>query len=143
MQYNHERLKEDFKRIFDLDNIREQHSITVLNEIGGVSHLAKELDVDLNQGIDTKDENQMEQREKYFGLNDPILIPPKTLWFLVAEQFEDQTLRILLVATFVSLVIGMIKDWRIGWIDGTGISLAVIIIVLITTTNNYIKEKQF
>ena len=89
MQYNHERLKEDFKRIFDLDNIREQHSITVLNEIGGVSHLAKELDVDLNQGIDTKDENQMEQREKYFGLNDPILIPPKTLWFLVAEQFED------------------------------------------------------
>jgi len=30
-----------------------------------------------------------------------------------------------------------------GWIDGTGIAIAILIIVAITTTNNYLKEKQF
>lgn len=46
--------------MFDLDNIRESTSIAVLNEIGGIAHLAKELDVDLNSGINTKDKSQME-----------------------------------------------------------------------------------
>lgn len=28
-----------------------------------------------------------------------------------------------------------------GWIDGTGIGFAIFIIVAITTTNNFLKEK--
>ena len=35
----------------------------------------------------------------------------------------------------------MLKDYKMGWIDGTGIAVAIIIIVAITTINNYLKER--
>jgi Ca2+ transporting ATPase len=48
----------------------------------------------------------------------------------------------LLVAAFVSLVIGVINDgWDVGWIDGSSIFFAVFIITSVTAGNNYAKEK--
>lgn len=44
----------------------------------------------------------------------------------------------------MSLVIGVIQSgWSHGWVEGTSIYLAVIIIVSVTSGNNYVKEKQF
>ena len=48
---------------------------------------------------------------------------------------------ILFIATIVSFAVGMLKDLKMGWIDGTGIGIAIIIIVAITTTNNFLKER--
>jgi magnesium-transporting ATPase (P-type) len=68
----------------------------------------------------------------------------KTLWELIIECFGDAMLRVLLVAAFVSLVIGVINDgWDSGWIDGSSIFFAVFIITSVTAGNNYAKERQF
>lgn len=60
------------------------------------------------------------------------------------ECFEDEMLKIITVAAIVSMIIGMIKDGpATGWIEGSTIVIAVIIIVAVTAGNNYMKEKQF
>ena len=68
----------------------------------------------------------------------------RTLWELIVENFEDRILQILLIAAFVSLIIGILKDGiEHGWVEGLSIFIAVAIIVSVTAGNNYIKEKQF
>jgi len=63
---------------------------------------------------------------------------------MVLECFEDPVLRILLVATFVSLVVGIITDGiETGWYESAAIFIAVGIIVVVTTANNYMKEVKF
>jgi P-type E1-E2 ATPase len=53
-------------------------------------------------------------------------------------------LRILCASAAVSLVLGIATEGiREGWLEGASILLAVIIIVSVTSTNNYLKEKQF
>lgn len=49
-----------------------------------------------------------------------------------------------MIAATVSLMIGIAENgWSTGWIDGLSIYIAVIIIVSVTSGNNYIKELQF
>jgi Ca2+ transporting ATPase len=53
-------------------------------------------------------------------------------------------LRVLCVAAVVSLVLGIaIEGLEHGWMEGTSILLAIVIIVTVTSGNNYIKEQQF
>ena len=60
------------------------------------------------------------------------------------EALGDKILQILLLAATVSLIIGIIQSgWTHGWIEGSSIYLAVVIIVSVTSGNNYVKEKQF
>jgi P-type E1-E2 ATPase len=60
------------------------------------------------------------------------------------ENFDDAILKILIVAAIVTLVIGIIeKGWLLGSVDGVSILMAIVIIILVTTGNNYSKEKQF
>lgn len=63
---------------------------------------------------------------------------------LVLENFEDDMLKILCVSAIVSLVLGIATEGiKEGWLEGASILMAVIIIVTVTSTNNYLKEKQF
>jgi Ca2+ transporting ATPase len=53
-------------------------------------------------------------------------------------------LRVLCVAAVVSLVLGIATEGlEHGWMEGTSILLAIVIIVTVTSGNNYIKEQQF
>lgn len=53
-------------------------------------------------------------------------------------------LRILCYSAVVSLVLGIATEGlKEGWLEGASILMAVIIIVTVTSGNNYIKEKQF
>lgn len=53
-------------------------------------------------------------------------------------------LRILCISAVVSLVLGIATEGlKEGWLEGSSILLAVVIIVTVTAGNNYIKEKQF
>lgn len=48
------------------------------------------------------------------------------------------------MAAFVALAINVWQHgWKSGWIEGASIFIAVIIIVVVTSGNNYVKEKQF
>ena len=62
---------------------------------------------------------------------------------LVCDALEDPILRILIVAAIVSLCVGMIEDPSEGWLEGTAILMAVVIVVMVTATNDYMKDKQF
>lgn len=66
----------------------------------------------------------------------------KTIWELFCENFEDFILKVLIAAAAVSLVLGVINEgWKKGWIEGASIFIAIAIIVVVTTSNNYVKEK--
>lgn len=60
------------------------------------------------------------------------------------ESFEDEMLRILCLAAVVSLVLGIATEGlEKGWMEGTSILVAVVIIVTVTSGNNWVKEQQF
>ena len=53
-------------------------------------------------------------------------------------------LRILCAAAAISLVLGILTEGLAeGWLEGASILIAVVIIVTVTSGNNYIKEQQF
>ncbi len=86
------------------------------------------------------------------------------------ESFEDETLKVLIGAAIFSLVIGLWTDFKThynadkhnfqhisdissfftcftwissGWIEGGAILLAVMVVAVVTASNNYNKESQF
>lgn len=69
--------------------------------------------------------------------------PLKSFWRLIWDQFEDFILRILIVSAVISLIIGLVEDPMDGWMEGSAILLAIAIVVLVTATNDYLKQKQF
>ena len=53
-------------------------------------------------------------------------------------------MRILIAAATVSLAIGIWREGlKKGWYEGVTIYLALVIIVTVTATNDYMKDKQF
>lgn len=53
-------------------------------------------------------------------------------------------MRILIAAATVSLGIGIWREGlEKGWYEGVTIYLAIVIIVTVTSTNDYMKDKQF
>ena len=70
---------------------------------------------------------------KQFEDNSAIVKPPKGLCELITEQFEDKILRILMAASLVSLVIGILTEpIETGWIEGFAIFVAIFIIVSVS-----------
>lgn len=70
--------------------------------------------------------------------------PESDTWFgMFFESFEDPTLIVLIVAAGVSLAIGIMDDPKHGWIEGSAILFAVVLVAVVTATNNYNKEQQF
>ena len=42
-----------------------------------------------------------------------------------------------------SFIVGLINNPHDGWIDGTAIVIAILLVAIVTATNNYKKELQF
>jgi len=64
---------------------------------------------------------------------------------MLCDQFEDPILRILLIAGIVTLIVGIAnaEHWVAGLPEGLSIIAAVVMITLFTSTNDYMKAKQF
>jgi Ca2+ transporting ATPase len=52
-------------------------------------------------------------------------------------------MKILTVAAVVSLICGYIQDGLHGLIEGVSIIISILIILVVTAGNEYVKEKQF
>ena len=67
--------------------------------------------------------------------------------YLIWEALKDFTLRILLVAAVLSIVLETSTaeaDHRsIAWIEGFAILIAVFVCTLVSAVNDYQKERQF
>ena len=148
--------KEDLLQLFQPDNIRDGVSNNLLAEKSGVRDgvsnnllaeksgvpsLLKFLQTDLSNGISALD---FEERKKNFGTNYPVQKPLNSLFYYIKEALKDTTLQILCLAAIVSLVINIVQEGiQTGWMEGMAIITAVLIIVTIGSTNDYMKERQF
>ena len=112
----------------------------ILRTHGGYSGLAEKIQTSLETGI-RNDKQEIKERTSHFGANS---FPPpkiKSIWELVMENFDDPINCILLAAAIVSIIIGLIKDgFPRGLIDGTSIIIALMIIIVVNSVNNYISE---
>lgn len=104
--------------------------------------MAISLKTDLKHGIvGTKDDLEERKRVYKSNANKPRKI--KSIYELICECFEDFILKVLCVAAVVTLAVGMFEDPSSGWIEGVSIIAAIVIIVSVTTVNNYSNEKKF
>lgn len=71
--------------IKEQDNIHDNESVRILNSIGGISKLAKELNTDLQKGFRTNHRSRIQDRIRYFGENQPIILPVKPFWDLIVD----------------------------------------------------------
>ena len=64
---------------------------------------------------------------------------------MIKDQLDDFTIRVLLVAATISIIVGIStsKNHDGGWIEGTSIYLACLLIILIQIGNDYMKNRQF
>jgi Ca2+ transporting ATPase len=62
---------------------------------------------------------------------------------MIKECFEDTILQILILAAVVAIIIGTWQHPDYGWIEGTSIFFAILIIVSVTAGNDWVKERQF
>ena len=85
----------------------------------------------------------MGKRIKTYGHNKEKKRKSKGLCTLLIEPFDDRMMQILSVAAIVSLICGYIQDGFHGLIEGVSIIISILIILVVTAGNNYVKEKQF
>lgn len=68
----------------------------------------------------------------------------KSYLSLLLAQFEDKTLKVLLIAATFTLIIGLFNQKNpYAWIEGASIYFAVAFIAWFAASNEYLKEKQF
>lgn len=79
-----------------------------------------------------------------FGVNKFPSPPHRSFFQMFWSAFEDSTIIILVLAATISLVLGVTLSTHDNeWIEGVAIFIAVIIVALVTSINEYQKEKQF
>ncbi len=122
---------------------QHEKNFEALEKLGGIDELAKKLETNLKSGLSSGDLKDLESRRTRYGRNE-FPEPPSATWFdLFFESFEDTTIIVLVVAAVVSLAVGVYEDPNKGWIEGAAILSAVLIVAIVTATNNYNKEIQF
>ena len=102
--------------------------------------MAQALGTDLKSGLDPSEVN--DRRRKVYGVN--YFKPPriKTVMELVMENFDDKINLILLAAAVVSIIIGLIREgWPEGLVEGISIIIALIIIIVVNSANNWVSER--
>jgi len=97
--------------------------------------------------------DQILQRRKGFGSNKRDKKPLRTICRILCDVLKDLMLRILLGASLFTIVINMIVEEEkstgkfnkltLAWIDGAAIFFAVLVVCLVSTVNDYKKERQF
>ncbi|RKP10508.1 PMCA-type calcium-translocating P-type ATPase [Thamnocephalis sphaerospora] len=136
--------------------LMEDRERSGLESLGGVAGVTRSLRVDTGTGL-CQDESgdhgkPFEARRRIFGAN---VLPDakiRPFWSYVSEALQDRTLVLLSIGAMISLAIGIYEDYspshpedepRVGWIEGTAILVAVLVVVFTNSINDFEKEKQF
>ena len=119
-----------------------QANLLALEALGGVDGVMEKLGTDSKHGI-SGNSADVSSRATAFGTN-YFPEPEKTTWIeLFVGSFNDTTLQILIAASVISLGVGVYEDPKKGWIEGVAIMIAILIVAVVTASNDYEKEKQF
>ncbi|KAG0026941.1 hypothetical protein BGZ81_005997 [Podila clonocystis] len=118
----------------------------------------------LNEKASTEDVS-LASREEFFGKNFLPQRKQKSIFALMWMALQEKILILLLVASIVSIGLGIYEDYgidhkpqprynrdlklieevnpKISWVEGVAILVAVMIVVLVGSINDFQKEKQF
>ncbi|CEG77142.1 Putative Calcium-translocating P-type ATPase, PMCA-type [Rhizopus microsporus] len=96
------------------------------------------------------------QRANVFGPNRLPELEPVSLLKIMWEAYQDKTLLLLTASAVISLTVGIYEDLTIveydalgnrvpgvKWVEGVAIVIAVSLVVIVSSVNDYQKEKQF
>ncbi|SCV00491.1 LANO_0F07140g1_1 [Lachancea nothofagi CBS 11611] len=116
------------------------------------------LHTDRNRGLDLAGQDVAQSsRYETYGDNRIPQRKSKPFWRLAWEAFQDQTMILLSVAAVVSFALGLYetlgqpteydhegkKITKVDWVEGVAIMIAVLVVVLVGSANDYQKERQF
>ena len=103
--------------------------------------LERGLDTSFSRGLTILGEADVKARQELYGANEFPAPEPKTWVAMFLESFEDTTVIVLCVSAVVSLAVGLWEDYTKntskGWIEGAAILFAVVLVAVVTATNNY------
>ena len=131
---------------------------------GGIEALESTFQTSLEEGVEKSEAEETNlgepapffKRREYFGTND--MPKPKKKWLItmIWEHCQDSTIIILALAAVVSLALGLafpeqffdstcqcvVTDGT-AWVEGVAILVAVVIIVMVGSLQDYDKELKF
>lgn len=145
-----------------LYNLIDPKSLSHLESLGGTSGLLEGLRTNPKTGLDDGDEAD---RQRVYGVNRVPSKKPKSFLQLCWAAYTDKVLIILSVAAVVSLALGLYQDLgtpphtfpsnacpetpgvctlpQVDWVEGVAITIAILVVVLIGSLNDWQKERQF
>jgi len=95
-----------------------------------------------------------EQRISAFGVNVLPTRKPKSIFALMWIAMQDKILILLAIAAVISLGLGLYEDFgvkhpdgvqqpKVSWVEGVAIIVAIFIVIMVGSVNDWQKEKQF
>ena len=116
--------------------------LRILTELEGIEGLASTLKTDLKKGLAGTDSGE---RKAYFGTNMRPAARVRGFCKIIWDSLGDPLLRTLFFCGIASIIIDECTEESkdIAWIDGFGMILAVAIVSLVSSINDWQKEKQF
>mmetsp|Transcript_16662 Transcript_16662/g.65069 ORF Transcript_16662/g.65069 Transcript_16662/m.65069 type:complete len:960 (+) Transcript_16662:147-3026(+) len=134
------------EEIHDWLNKDEGEKYQILQAKGGIEGLAELLETDLQKGLDG-DAEDIARRKELYGENKFSKVKMVPFWRLWYNAWNDEMMKILTVAAFVALILGVAfpeeGERGTGWIDGAAILAAIVIVCTVTAVNDYSQERQF
>ncbi|KAG6837246.1 hypothetical protein H0H93_012641 [Arthromyces matolae] len=94
----------------------------------------------------------MDERRRVYGPNVLPTRPSKSLLYLMWLALKDKVLVLLSIAAVISLALGLFQDFGpsmphdgppVDWVEGVAIMVAVAIVVIVGSINDWQKERQF
>ncbi|THC96006.1 hypothetical protein EYZ11_004505 [Aspergillus tanneri] len=150
-----------------LNKLLNPKSLSAFVALGGLPGLVKGLHTDATSGlgadettISIHDSSAASRFSEFYAdrirvYNKNVLPEKKAtpLWKLVWMAYNDKVLHLLTVAAAISLALGLYETFGVrhelgepmpvDWIEGCAIFIAIIIVVLVGSLNDYQKERAF
>lgn len=130
---------EELSGLFVQEDIQNGESLRKLALLNGLQGLCASLETSVDHGVT----GSLEERRSHFGDNQPHIYRSKSFWHFIYAILNDTVLKILIAAAIISLAIGTLQSPSKGWFEGTAILTAVVIVLAVGATNDYMKEQQF
>ncbi|KAJ1924514.1 plasma membrane calcium, partial [Tieghemiomyces parasiticus] len=94
---------------------------------------------------------QFAERIAQYGANVLPAVKIKSFWRLAWEAMQEKIIIVLAIAAVVSLGLGIYEDVssdsdgeaKVNWVEGFAIIVAILIVILAGSVNDYQKERQF
>ena len=110
-----------------------------------LAHICRAAALDVDPSGGHRSEAAVASAREQFGAN---ALPPKrarSFYEFVLDALEDPIMALLVVAAVISIALALAfgEDPEVEWLEGLAILVAVLIVVLVTAVNDYLKEQKF